>query len=159
MAIHELIFSVSLVPLGFMVVSDLRSRTVNILWLGLFGVLILTAIWLQSGYLAGFINMAVNIAAGSMLLGCGIIYWRIRHGKWMRPVDNLIGMGDIIFIILVSGLFAPVRFLYFLLSAMVFSLAIWLLMKLTGDKDNTVPLVAGMGIMAAVWKIIEIVYK
>lgn len=135
-----IICAVALVP---MIVSDIRAREINVLWLILF-----CAIQL---HLYGVGNLVINIFLILLMLSAVYIYLLIRHGLKSK-ITNYLGMGDIIFLLTLTPSFEIREFTYFLIIGFVFSIICWLFMKC----KKSIPLVSTLGFVYLVWVLIKI---
>ena len=68
-------------------------------------------------------------------------YFSIRQQKLINPFDQLIGWGDVLFLIAVVPLFTFSYFLLFFICGIIFSLLLHVIMKTTRMGHTTVPLV------------------
>ena len=90
-----------LFPLVILMISDIRSRTVSSWWLLAFGILNTIFLGLLYGWKCVVLRIIGNLL---LLLIIGVtllVYAKVRH----RPLAELLGVGDLIFLIAVSSAF------------------------------------------------------
>jgi hypothetical protein len=136
----ELLILFSLFP---MIVWDFRCRRVLLWHLLLFGVLQLVLSTYRLGWAVVSQNLIINVLALSVI---GIALWlyiRIRFGR-----KTVIGMGDIIFIFLLSPYFSCREFMYFLIISSLLTLIVWMICRYIHieEKNNEIPLISAFGI-------------
>ncbi len=88
-----------------------------------------------SGIHNSFQNIAVNAAFILFLLAGIGVYFILTRGL-TKIMDNYIGWGDVIFLIIVSGLFSPVNFLLFCLLSFTSALILYGVVQLLRPKIN-----------------------
>ncbi|MCL2562119.1 MAG: hypothetical protein FWE10_07385 [Rikenellaceae bacterium] len=134
---------VLLVPLTALIVEDFRSRTVGLGWL--VALAVISA--LVSVYIGGLRLAVTNTALNALLLlyltGGIAVYVRMRRGRWMNPLKEYIGAGDVLFLAALVPLFDLRGYLLFMIGASVFSL-LW------AKSRRRVPFVATAGIALSV---------
>lgn len=121
------------------------------MWLTAFGLAVGITAFYHNGLREILHNGLVNSGLLIFMLACVTLYWRVKYGVWHNPVDRSIGLGDIIFMSLVSILFDLRSYLIFLLISMIFSIAWWGVYTLWSKKETTVPFIATTGIILTVW--------
>jgi hypothetical protein len=69
------------------------------------------------------------------------LYFRIRTGKFSNIVDKHIGLGDILFLIVLCAAFSPVNFILFYVLSLLISLFVFGIYRLWNKgSDLTLPL-------------------
>ena len=125
-----------------MILSDIRTREVNILWLLLFCA---TQI-----YFFGIGNSIVNLFL-ILFMFLGVYgYLLFRYGLKSK-LTQFLGMGDILFIITLTPSFALREFTYFLIVGFLFSIFCWFLMH----RKKSIPLVSTLGFVYLIWLLIK----
>lgn len=133
-----MMFIASAVTLVPMIISDIRTREVNVLWLLLFAAVQI--------YFNGISNVPYNMfIVLFMLLGI-YVYIILRYGCKTKITDYF-GTGDIIFLFTLTAAFPIKEYTYFLITGLIISILCWLLMT---DK-KTVPLVSTLGFTYLIW--------
>ncbi|WP_291530712.1 hypothetical protein [Bacteroides sp. UBA939] len=132
----ELPVLLSLYP---MIVSDFRHRRIVLWHLLLFGALQFALDFYRMGATDVFRNFVTNLFILSFMGGILWIYMRLRFGK-----KNMIGAGDVFFILLLSPHFEYRAFLYFLIISFCLILVAWFIYGST--TDGGIPLVSALGI-------------
>lgn len=132
--------AIALVP---MIISDIRTREVNLLWLLLFGVVQL--------YFYGISNVLFNLCILLIMLLGMYLYLILRYG-YKSKITDYFGLGDILFICTLTAAFPIREFTYFLLVGFVVSVICWVLMT----NKKTVPLVSTLGSTYIIWLLIKL---
>lgn len=132
-------------PVVVMAVSDLRSRRVAVVQLLLFGVAVLAASLLESGWRAVAINTAFNLLTALLL--CAALYgWsRLRGMK----LPQMVGGGDLGFVLAVTPYFEPRGFVLYLVASCLLTLVVWWLCGIRSERPRDIPLVTGLGVCLA----------
>ena len=121
--------------------DDFRMRRVGTAWLVFFGITGVVAGLLTFGGAAFLRNTVLNIL---FLLFSGAVlalYFRMRGRLFRRSV----GCGDLLFLLCLTPLFPPVRFLYFLIVSCLAALLWWV--ATCRLRRHTIPFVATTGIV------------
>lgn len=134
--------TITLIP---MILSDIRLREVNVLWLLLFGITQL--------YFNGISNIAFNILIVLFMLLGMYGYIIFRHGYKSKLTDYF-GVGDILFLFSLTAAFPIREYTYFLIIGFIFSIVCWLL----PTHKRTIPLVSTLGTTYLIWLLIKILY-
>ncbi len=143
-----------LFPLGLLVYWDFRARSVLLWHLLLFGLIqIGICIYKYGATLAGW-NALINVC---ILLFMGVtvaVYFFLRYRKKQSPI----GMGDVIFILLLTPYFTYRPFLYFLIISFTFTLISWVIWNHSRvEKSRNIPLISGVGICYALLLIYNVI--
>ena len=137
-----MMFIASAATLIPMILSDIRTREVNVLWLLLFGAVQI--------YFNGISNVPYNVFIVLFMLLGMYVYIIIRYGSKSKLTDYF-GTGDIIFIFTLTAAFPIREYTYFLITGLILSIVCWFLMT---DK-KTVPLVSTLGSTYLIWLLIN----
>ena len=144
--------------LWVIVLQDLRSRSVY--WLA-FPVLIglLLIFRYQSGYTLRSLTspLIVNVAFLVLQFGLLTAYFSLKNKKLINVTAELLGWGDLLFLLSISVYLSALNFLVFYILSLVLILTGWLAWQFfSKNKSQTVPL-AGLqallltGALAAGW--------
>lgn len=139
-------------PLLPMMVSDWKERTVGVLWLAAYGTAALTASALENGVRGALVE---RMLPG--LLVCLVLWVALEAYSILRKkkLTEMLGAGDMVFVLLSTSLFLPLVFVRFLLISFTVILMAWLILGLVGKRQREIPLVTGIGFCL----IILVVYK
>jgi hypothetical protein len=107
--------------------------------------------------LAGFIYKAVfyktsivtdflfNAAFICLQLICLTIYFSLKHKRVMNIINSYLGLGDVLFLLVVCSVFSPVNFILFYLSSMILTLSGMILYNVLSTKQSKdIPLAGAM---------------
>lgn len=132
----------TLVPLGVLAVSDIRSRTVSTWWLLVFGALLLFGSAARTGWDCVLLRICGNCAV-LFVVGCALgFYAKIRR----RGLPELLGSGDLLFLVLLSPASGTRAYVRFMLVACVLGLACWPIFKRLQPEMNGIPMVSVMAV-------------
>ncbi|MGV8094893.1 MAG: hypothetical protein AB2L24_23825 [Mangrovibacterium sp.] len=145
----ELLLLIPLIPL---IVSDWKNRHVLIWNILLFAVMQIIICLNNNGFARTSYNMLLNTLTGIIIALMTGVYFKLR-GKLQK---ELIGWGDILFILCLTPAFSVRSFLIFMILSFVSTLIIWLMLKLWRKISGSIPLVSGMGLCYAVWLCIHV---
>ncbi len=133
----------SAVALAPMIVSDIRTREVNLLWLLLFGSIQI--------FFNGTSNVPINACVVLFMLSGMYLYLIAKYGCKSRITDYF-GIGDILFLLSLTAAFPLREFTYFLITGLIFSIVCWIIMP----EKKTIPLVSTLGITYIIWLSIKL---
>ena len=142
MLLHLLI----LLPLAPMMLSDWKSRTVNIGWLVLLFVLTGGCAIYENGLSQTLINTGLNL---SILLVLGLALWAYAKLRGKRLAE-MGGLGDILFFAAITPLLSPEDYIRLMIAMLVTSLILWALLKKKHHLE-TIPLVTFCGFPFILW--------
>ncbi|MFL5763629.1 MAG: hypothetical protein ACJ77K_06775 [Bacteroidia bacterium] len=100
------------------------------------------------GASAFFSDALFNLGFVAVQLGLMWLYFILKNRRWINIVDTFIGLGDLLFFIVLCTAFSPVNFIFFFISALICSLfSAFLYDRFVKRMQREVPLA---GIMASV---------
>ena len=129
-----------LFPLVILMISDIKSRTVSLWWLLTFGILNTIFLWLLYGWRCVVLRIIGNLL---LLLIIGVtllVYAKVRH----RPLAELLGVGDLIFLIAVSSAFGLIDYIKYIVGSSLIGILIWPLTRITQPHKTGVPMISVM---------------
>lgn len=96
----------------------------------------------RESMLSGFL---FNTAFIVLQLICLTLYFSIKNKKFLNIIDTYLGLGDVLFFIVVCVVFSPVNFIAFYLCSMVITLFAMLAYNFfSSRKTNSIPLAGAM---------------
>ena len=140
---QEFLYIASLALLIAIAYQDFKERMISVY---LFVALCLCVVSLNLNHCGAkeyLFNTMSNVAFIS-LQGI-ILYIYFRFVRNVRDMTSIMGMGDIVFILLLSSFFSPYWFVLFYLSSLVMALAVSLLMRLP-QNNKSIPLAGFMAV-------------
>lgn len=137
------------IPLAFMVVGDFRHRRISVLWLAIFGVAVMALSFVVSGAESVLRNSIVNLGLLLYLSGCLALYFRVRTKRWTNLLKDKIGLGDLLFFVLLIPLFTTKEYLFFIVGASLISLGWWAVVRSRSKQIITIPFVGTSGVVLA----------
>ncbi len=151
--INQLIICFVLLVLA---IQDFRLRAVHwILFpilLSLFIIDSLSHVDLKD-YISGIaINLLLVSTQGVVLL----VYYTVRGKKLKHILTNTLGLGDILFIIIMAFAFSWTSFLLFYIAGLIFALFFWMItIFITGNSHRLIPLAGLLAIFMIIVMIAE----
>ena len=143
-----LLILISFIPLGVLSVSDFRKRRISVYWLLVFAGSAFFSAGVYLGWETFIARLAVNFIflAGLYLVLAGYVY--LFRRRVFHSFSGTIGLGDLLFLPLLSPFFELYGFVLFLTAAFASSLLGYGIVRLAGKtkKSTTVPLVGTVGI-------------
>ena len=82
---------------------------------------------------------------GIQLLGVSV-YFSIKHKEWINVTQNYLGLGDVLFFVAITPLFAPLQFCSFFIGSLLFILVGAGIYHLSINKLKTIPLAGAMSL-------------
>jgi len=98
------------------------------------------------------LNTLYNIIFVSVQFLFVYLFYRIRGIDFKSLINNIIGLGDILFITIMSLAFPWQSFLLYYIGGLVFTLFVWLCFKF---KNNLIPFAGLLSIYCAIILILE----
>jgi len=141
-------FLFSFIPLGIMIGSDFRTRNVGAIWLLLFAILLVVAVCASLGGAAFAGRLKTNLLFLLFLyLALGFYVCVIRR-RAFASFFRAIGLGDLLFLPVLSLFFELRDFVLFLTVAFALSLLGHGLVRMfrKTEKNATIPLIATVGV-------------
>ncbi len=69
-----------------------------------------------------------------------IIYYSFKYKTFVNPINNFLGVGDILFFIAVMPLFNLLNYMLYFITGLIFSLVFYFVYRLFFKKNGTIPL-------------------
>lgn len=132
-----LIYAVLGVPI---IIQDIKSRNIN-LWLSILFLFVVFFFRFKSQPIRTiiFLEFSMNLT----IVGClFLILWLYQKIRAKQRLQDTIGKGDVLFILIFAIAFEPNMFIINLTLGFIFSIVLHLLFKKMQTKHNSVPLVA-----------------
>lgn len=145
-----------LAPLSRLIFSDFRHRKVPVVWLGILAAGTVCIPIIQDGWREVLIRSGRNMLL-VLYLSTGVVLWSwLKARRVVNPINLYIGLGDIVFFLILVPLFPFMQFAYLIVGCMLFSLIWWWWCSLLGRrKPENVPLIATSSIVVGA----TVVYK
>ena len=144
----------SIFPLTVMMVSDARSRTVSSWWLSAFGLGLVVAGLIEEGWRETLINIVCNLVV-LLVMGVSLLaYSEMRK----RPLMEMLGMGDVIFLAALTPAFGVEVFLRFLIVSAIIALVSWPLFRKMQPGLTGIPLVTVFGTCFVIFILFRAIY-
>ncbi len=98
------------------------------------------------------LGLLINLVFFGVQLGIVTIYFSFKKKHWVNITSQMIGWGDILFLLCITIYFSVLNFLFFYLGSLILSLSIWLIWKsLFKIKDKQIPLAGLQALLLAVF--------
>lgn len=144
----------SIFPLTVMMVSDARSRTVSSWWLSAFGLILIVAGVVAEGWRMALVNIVCNIVVLCVIGVSLLAYSKMRK----RPLTEMIGAGDVIFLAALTPAFGIEAYLRFLIVSAILALLSWPLFRRMQPGVTGIPLVTVFGVCFVILILFRAVY-
>ena len=143
-----LIWIVIFFSLSGIIFQDFRSRMVYIFW---FPVLIVSFLIIHFQNELPYLIIKKSIFFNLLFLVIQFlvltIYFSLREKTWINITRDLLGLGDIFFIMSVAFYFSFINFFLFYLSSLIYAIVAWTLwLSITNKKDTRIPLAGLQGV-------------
>lgn len=144
----------SIFPLTVMMVSDARSRTVSSWWLSAFGLGLVVDGLIEEGWRETLINIVCNLVV-LLVMGVSLLaYSKMRK----RPLMEMLGIGDVIFLAALTPVFGVEVYLWFLIVSAIVALLSWPLFRKMQPGLTGIPLVTVFGACFIIFILFRAVY-
>jgi hypothetical protein len=132
---------VPVLPLLIMIYTDFRYRIINLLPLLVFVVTQIISSICYNGFLLSLQNLLINTLLMISVAILLLFYCKLRK----VTIKEIIGIGDVFFIISLAPFFTIDKFLLFLISAFIVSILFWVFRQILKNKEKDIPLVSTVG--------------
>jgi len=102
--------------------------------------------------------MVYNMAFVAINMIGIVLYFSIKSKQLINPIDNVIGLGDVIFFIVITPLFSLKPFILFFIIGLLFSLITHLIYSAFKKSEN-IPLAGYLSIFLVVHLVVKNVFK
>jgi Flp pilus assembly protein protease CpaA len=144
----------SIFPLTVMMVSDARSRTVSSWWLSAFGLVLVVAGVVEEGWRVTLINIVCNLFV-LLVIGVSLLaYSKMRK----RPLMEMLGIGDVIFLAVLTSAFGVEVYLRFLIVSAILALLSCPLFRRMQPVLTGIPLVTVFGVCFIIFILFRVFY-
>jgi hypothetical protein len=141
-----------LIILLLLFIQDISSRSVY--WF-LFPVLIicLVIVRVQSQSLTELWQpVLINIGFVTLQLVILTLCFYFKNGRWINITDQLLGMGDVLFLLSIAFYLSVLNYLFFYITSLLIILSFWLVFQsLTAKKSDHIPLAGLQGLIFGVF--------
>ncbi|MDB5008365.1 MAG: hypothetical protein JWP45_2758 [Mucilaginibacter sp.] len=141
-----------LIILLLLFIQDISSRSVY--WF-LFPVLIicLVIVRAQSQSLTELWQpVLINIGFVTLQLVILTLYFSFKNKRWVNITDQLLGIGDVLFLLSIAFYLSALNYLFFYITSLVAVLSFWLVFQsLTEKKSDHIPLAGLQGLIFGVF--------
>lgn len=144
----------SIFPLSVMMASDARSRTVSSWWLSALGLILVVAGVVEGGWRVALINIVCNLVVLLMIGVFLLAYSKMRK----RPLMEMLGVGDVIFLATLTPVFGVEVYLWFLIVSAILALLSWPLFRRMQPGLTGIPLVTVFGACFIIFILFRAVY-
>ncbi len=144
--IADLLIFFSLIVIVF---QDFKQRQISwfLIPLALTGVLI-RSMTSENNNLNNFLFNITFISVQLVLL---TIYFSIKNKKFLNIIDTCLGLGDVLFFVVVSAFFSPLNFIVFYVCSMILTLTGIIVYNLLSKKrTKDIPLAGAMAVVLIV---------
>lgn len=130
------------------IIQDFRSRMVYIFW---FPVLIVSFLTIHFQNELPFPILKKSILYNLLFLVVQFLlvtaYFSLKEKNWINITRDLLGLGDVFFIVSVAFYFSFINFFLFYLSSLIYAIIAWTLwLLITKKKDMRIPLAGLQGV-------------
>jgi hypothetical protein len=142
-----LLISSLLIVLVFIFLQDLKERAVN--WY-FFPLLLVFAILYKKGSTNMEIlleNICFNVLFLFIQLGMLSLYFSLKKREWTNITREYLGVGDILFLLVIAPLFTPVLYILFYVISLFLIVLATVLIKMIKDFQKTIPLAGLQSLM------------
>jgi len=137
-----------------MMVSDARNRTVSSWWLSAFGLILVVAGLIEKGWRETLINIVCNLFV-LLVIGVSLLaYSKMRK----RPLMEMLGAGDVIFLAALTSAFGVGEYLRFLIVSAIIALLSWPLFRKVQPDLTGIPLVTVFGVFFIIFILFRVLY-
>lgn len=135
-----------LIPLSILTISDIRSRTVSSWWLLIFGILNLLILGILDDWESVLSRIVGNLL---LLLVIGAALWIYAKAR-RKLLPELLGLGDVIFLISLSPAFEWAEYLRLIVASSLIGILVWPFIREKQPNKMGIPMVSVMAFVYVV---------
>lgn len=135
----------------FITYQDFRERAVSVWLFPALGSLFLIKNLSEILYSQYILNVFINIGFCLIQYGILTLYFSFKKKSIINLADNLLGWGDIVFVLVLCFAFPPLMFFIYYMLSLVIATLIGFYFKL---QNKTVPLAGIQALVLTLWIII-----
>jgi hypothetical protein len=124
--------------------QDFKERAISAWTIPFLFLLSLYLAWTDDIWEACFLLYNLSFI-GIQLLGVSL-YFSIKHRQWINVTKDYLGLGDVLFFLAITPLFAPLQFCSFFIGSLLFILVGAGIYHLSINKLKTIPLAGAMSL-------------
>ncbi len=136
----------ALIFLGMIAYEDFKFRAISWWWLPLLGIALAVPALshIQGKMLITYFSLnALFIIIQFIIL---TLYFSLKNGKLINILNQYLGIGDVLFFIIIGLFFAPVLYITFFIFSLFITLAGFLVWKSTTKNNATIPLAGALAL-------------
>ncbi|HEY0976992.1 MAG TPA: hypothetical protein VGE21_05935 [Flavobacteriales bacterium] len=142
--------------LGIIAWEDLRERSIRWWWLPVLLLLLAAPLWGQVSGTETGLSAAFNLCFLVLQCSAALALVMLRRGRWENPLRQWIGIGDLLFLLVVALALPTWSFLLYYLSGLLLCIpAHFALLRLRPEGDRSVPLAGLLAIHLGVWLLLS----
>lgn len=135
--------------LGMIAWEDLRERSIHWWWLPLLAAALVIPVWRSDDH---FTQVGFNLAFLGLQLGATFLVLILRHGAWVNPLEHYIGLGDLLFFLVLALGLGNMHFILFLISGLALCVpAYFLLIRIRPSTQRSVPTAGFLALYLMLW--------
>ncbi len=130
--------------LGMIAYEDFNHRAISWWWLPLLAIaLIIPALYYIEGKIL-FTYFSLNVSFIAIQFIVLTLYFSLKKGKVTNILNQYIGLGDILFFIIIGFFFSPIFYITFFIVGLFITLAGFLVWKITTKRHASIPLAGAL---------------
>ena len=135
--------------------EDFKHRAVHVIWYPMLFCALTLYVYFVVGLANWYLNVGLNLLFLAIQGGLLVLYFVLKHKKWVNITEHYIGWGDVFFLISVVALFTPLMYVLFYLTSLLAVVFVVLMYRLLVKDIKFIPL-AGL---QAVWLSLGLIYQ
>lgn len=144
---------VAVLLLAIIFYQDVKSRSVHLV---LFISLFMVGLFQQFLYVFNFYALLKIVLFLGVNIAGLFIYYSIKNKKIFNPIDNGIGLGDVVFFLAIAPFFEFRNYMLFFISGLIISIVLYGFSVLYKKKQQTIPLAGYLSFYLGIAFILEI---
>ncbi|MDQ3100660.1 MAG: hypothetical protein M3R08_04685, partial [Bacteroidota bacterium] len=150
---HQII---TLLVLGFIAWEDLGERSIHWWWLPLLMIGLVVPVIIEGSISDHLSQSGFNLSFLGLQFTALLLLLLLRYRRWVDPF-RFIGLGDVLFFLVLAITLSPANFLLFYLTGLAFCVPAYiLLVKWHPRTQRTIPTAGLMSMYLIIWSIVDI---
>lgn len=155
MSIIIVILFISL--LSVVVYQDFKSRAISWMLIPLLCAVGVVNGWFAIGWPTFITYLGINLSIVFINLLGVTLFISLKEKKVKNIIDSYLGLGDVLFFVVLTTIFSPINFVVFFLGSMLISTMIYGSIQLANQQKQTlIPLAGAMSAMLIITLVLQL---
>lgn len=138
---------ISMAVLAAIAAEDARHRLISWYWLPVLLLIFVLEAFTQLKPDEAGMYFIINLSFLLVQLLLVTVYFSIRQKRPVNIINTWLGIGDILFFVVLCAAFSPLNYLLFYLLSLLFTIAGYIAYKIIKGRSSTIPLAGAVALL------------